>query len=366
MSLAASPSRGYSFFMPDLYPLARRILFSLDAETAHHATLGGMKAAHALRLLRATTGPCCAPDLLESPHSSPVEVMGLRFPNRVGLAAGLDKKGEAVAAFGSLGFGHVEVGTVTPRPQPGNEAPRLFRLREHEAIINRMGFNNPGVEGLLANLERSRKGYQGVVGVNIGKNFDTPNENFLADYLACFSAVYGAAGYVTANLSSPNTKGLRDLQSAGTCRTLIEALQRQRGELLAEHDGKRVPIVIKIAPDLSDDAIRAMAEVFSETGVDGVITTNTTIERDAVSGHPLAGEAGGLSGAPLSAHSTRILALLREEMDPAVPIIASGGVMTAADARAKFEAGASLVQVYTGLVYHGPALIREIAALASH
>jgi dihydroorotate dehydrogenase len=344
--------------MPDLYPLARRLLFSLDAESAHHATLSGMKATHALGLLRLLSGECCRP----APEN-PVRVMGLDFPNRVGLAAGLDKKGEAVAAFGSLGFGHVEIGTVTPRPQPGNEKPRLFRLREHEAIINRMGFNNPGIEGMLRNLERSRKGFAGVLGINIGKNFDTPNEEYLGDYLACFEGAYGAADYITANLSSPNTKGLRDLQSAETCRELITRLQEKREELKAEPGARHVPIVIKIAPDLEDDAVRSLAPVFSETGIDGVITTNTTIDRESVSGHPLSGEAGGLSGAPLTEKATEILALLRSEMDDSIPIIGSGGVMSAEDARAKFDAGAALVQVYTGLIYRGPSLVREIAEI---
>lgn len=350
--------------MPDLYPLARRLLFTLDAETAHHATLAGMKAAHAMGLLRAATGSCCRPDPFASTPESAVEVMGLTFPNRVGLAAGLDKKGEAIAAFGDLGFGHVEVGTVTPRPQPGNPKPRLFRLREHEAIINRMGFNNPGVEEMMSNIHHSRVGYPGILGINIGKNFDTPNEHFLSDYLACFEGVYDEADYITANLSSPNTKGLRDLQSVETCHELIRTLQNKREELMPRHQGRRVPIVVKIAPDLDDDAIRGLAEVFSETGVDGVITTNTTIEREAVRDHPRGGEAGGLSGRPLTEASTRILALLRSEMDAQIPIIGSGGVMTADDAKAKFEAGASLVQVYTGLVYAGPQLVREIAQLA--
>lgn len=322
-----------------------------------------MKMGHSLGLLKALTGSCCQPSLLSDENSTPVEVMGLTFPNRVGLAAGLDKKGEAIGAFGDLGFGHVEVGTVTPRPQPGNPKPRLFRLKEHEAIINRMGFNNPGVEQMLRNIEKSRTGYPGILGINIGKNFDTPNEHFLADYLDCFESVYGAADYITANLSSPNTKGLRDLQSAETCRELIRTLQNKREELIPYHGGKRVPIVIKIAPDLNDDAIRELGGVFSDTGVDGVITTNTTIEREAVRGHERAEEAGGLSGAPLTRSSTEVLALLRSELDKEIPIIGSGGVMTAANAQEKFDAGASLVQVYTGLVYAGPQLVRDIANL---
>ena len=351
--------------MPDLYPLARLFLFALDAEKAHHVTLSMMRAADATGLLgcltgSGATGSSASPD----PVGSGVEVMGLRFPNRVGLAAGLDKTGSAVHAFGEIGFGHVEIGTVTPRPQPGNPKPRLFRLKEHQAIINRMGFNNPGVEGMLVNLSYSRKDFRGILGINIGKNFDTPNEEATRDYLLGLEEVYGAADYITANLSSPNTKGLRDLQNAETCRELILKLQEKREEVKPDHGGKHVPLVIKIAPDLSDEAIGALAKVFSETRIDGVITTNTTISRDAVAGHPLANEAGGLSGAPLTQSSTAVLARLRSELDPTIPVIGSGGVMSAADAQAKLDAGAALVQVYTGLVYRGPRLVREIAALA--
>lgn len=346
--------------MPDPYPLARRLLFALDAEKAHHLTLAMMRAADATGLLGCLTGSGGTLD----PVGSAVEVMGLRFSNRVGLAAGLDKTGSAVHAFGEIGFGHVEIGTVTPRPQPGNAKPRLFRLKEHEAIINRMGFNNPGVEGLLVNLSYSRKDFRGVLGINIGKNAATPAEDAINDYLLCLEGVYGAADYVTANLSSPNTKGLRDLQNAATCRDLIRRLQEKREEVKPDHGGKHVPLVIKIAPDLSDEAIGDLAKVFSETRVDGVVATNTTISREAVSGHALAHEPGGLSGTPLTKASTAVLARLRRELDPSIPIIGSGGVMGAADARAKFDAGAALVQVYTGLVYRGPRLVREIAALA--
>ncbi|MAS96355.1 MAG: dihydroorotate dehydrogenase (quinone) [Verrucomicrobiales bacterium] len=346
--------------MADLYPLARQILFSLDAEKAHHVTLSMMNIAESLGLLGLLSGTR-APDA-DGPNS--VELMGLKFPNKVGLAAGLDKTGAAISAFGRIGFGHVEVGTVTPRPQPGNEKPRLFRLKENHAVINRMGFNNPGVDGLLANVRVSRNRFSGVLGINIGKNFDTPNENAIDDYLKCFEGVYGEADYVTANLSSPNTKGLRDLQNDATTRNLISQLQEKRKELCESHGGKNVPIVIKIAPDLADDAVKALASVFSETKIDGVITTNTTIDREAVKENPLSKEAGGLSGAPLTEKSTEILALLRKEMDPAIPVIGSGGVMSAADAKAKFDAGAALVQVYTGLIYRGPALVKEIANLA--
>lgn len=346
--------------MPDLYPLARSLLFTLDAETAHHLTLAMMRATDAAGLLGCLTGSSPG----SNPVESPVGLMGLQFPNRVGLAAGLDKAGTAVHAFGEIGFGHVEIGTVTPRPQPGNDKPRLFRLKEHQAIINRMGFNNPGIEGLLDNLARSRKDFRGILGINIGKNAATPNEEAIRDYLLGLEGVYGAADYVTANLSSPNTKGLRDLQNAATCRELILRLQEKREEVKGDHGGKQVPLVIKIAPDLSDESIADLAKVFSETRIDGVITTNTTISREAVSGHRLASEAGGLSGAPLTTRSTAVLARLRGELDKNIPIIGSGGVMCAADARAKFDAGADLVQVYTGLIYRGPRLVREIAALA--
>ena len=353
--------------MPDLYPIARRLLFAMDAEAAHHVTLKMMRTADSMGMLPFLTGHCPKgsghtpnPVGHRPVKSADIEVMGLSFPNRVGLAAGMDKGGTAVSAFGSIGFGHVEIGTVTPRPQPGNEKPRLFRLKEHEAIINRMGFNNPGVEGMLANLAESKRDFSGVLGINIGKNFDTPNENALDDYLTCFSGVYAAADYVTANLSSPNTKGLRDLQTEDFCRELVTRLQEKRDELAPANGDKRVPIVIKIAPDLADDAIKSLAAVFSETKIDGVITTNTTIERAAVAGHPSADEAGGLSGAPLIQKSTEVLALLRQEMDASIPIIGSGGVMSAADAKAKFDAGAALVQVYTGLVYRGPGLVGEI------
>ncbi len=346
--------------MPDLYPLARKFLFSLDAERAHYLTLDGMSLAHRLGTLSALTG--CSPASSEKS----VKVMGLDFPNRVGLAAGLDKGGTAVNALGAVGFGHVEIGTVTPRPQPGNDKPRLFRLIEHEAIINRMGFNNPGTDGMLENLKSSTttgKPFHGVLGINIGKNFDTPNEQANDDYLKAFSAVYGAADYVTANLSSPNTKGLRDLQSAQTCESLIQTLQERRKELIDQHEGKYVPLVIKIAPDLDKEAIESLAEVFSRTEIDGVITTNTTISREAVAGHRLADEAGGLSGAPLTTASTEVVATLRAAMDAGVPIIAAGGIMTAADGQAKLDAGAELVQIYTGLVYRGPQLVADLAKL---
>lgn len=350
--------------MPDLYPFAKKCLFKLDAEVAHHFSLKAMQFAHEATLLHALTGASAAN--LDDP-SRRVEIMGLSFPNKVGLAAGLDKGGTAVDAFGALGFGHVEIGTVTPRPQPGNPKPRLFRLVEHQAIINRMGFNNPGTEGLLKNLQKSNRSFRpfkGVLGINIGKNFDTPNEQANDDYLKAFEAVYDRADYVTANLSSPNTKGLRDLQSAATCRELIHALQDRRETLQQQHELKKyVPIVIKIAPDLDSEAIESLAAVFNETQIDGVITTNTTINRAAVLEHPLANEAGGLSGQPLTDDSTEVLKQLRLAMSMSIPIIASGGVMTCADAQQKLDAGAALVQVYTGLIYQGPNLITKMSKI---
>ncbi len=341
--------------MPDFYKLAQKVLFSLEPETAHHLTLSGANFANQLGLLSLLCG--------KAPQSPPVEVMGLQFPNRIGLAAGMDKSGRAVAAFGTLGFGHVEIGTITPRAQAGNEQPRLFRLLEHQAIINRMGFNNPGMETVLGNLEKSRQGFKGIVGINIGKNFDTPNENALDDYLTCFRQAYAAADYIAINLSSPNTKGLRDLQAADTTRELINALQDERTKLAPAHKDRMVPIAIKIAPDLSDEHIDDLAAVFSETQIDGVIATNTTIDRQAVAGHPLAEEGGGLSGRPVTQRSTEVIRQLCKNLDSSIPIIGVGGIFTAEDARDKLDAGASLVQIYTGLIYQGPALIHEIIKL---
>jgi len=341
-----------------MYSLAKKILFRLDAETAHHVTLRGMWMAHEWGVLGKLAG--CTP--LELEAAEPVSVMGLNFPNRIGLAAGLDKGGAAVDAFGTLGFGHIEVGTVTPRPQPGNPKPRLFRLVEHEAIINRMGFNNPGTEGLLRNLRRSTRSFRpfrGILGINIGKNFDTPNERAMEDYLRAFSAVYDRADYVTANLSSPNTKGLRDLQTVSACRELILALQERREQHAARTRGRRVPIVIKIAPDLDKEQLRDLAALFSETGIDGVIATNTTVSREKVAGHRFAGEAGGLSGAPLREKALEVLSVLKSSLAPEIPVIASGGIMSPADARDRIAAGAALVQVYTGLIYRGPQLVED-------
>jgi dihydroorotate dehydrogenase len=288
--------------------------------------------------------------------------MGITFPNRVGLAAGLDKNAEHLAGLATFGFGFLEAGTVTPRAQPGNPKPRMFRLPQSNALINRLGFNNDGVARFVANVTKAR--YAGVLGINIGKNFDTPNERAADDYLACLRAVYPHAHYVTVNISSPNTKGLRDLQEDAALAALLATLKHEQ-ILLAEQHGKYVPLAIKIAPDLTDEAIRAVARLLVEHQMDGVIATNTTIARDAVVGQPHAAETGGLSGAPVRERSTAVVRILARALDGAVPIIGVGGILSGADAREKIEAGASLVQIYTGLIYRGPALVAEcVRALA--
>jgi dihydroorotate dehydrogenase len=283
-------------------------------------------------------------------------VMGIDFPNPVGVAAGLDKNAEYVDALAALGFGFVEVGTVTPRPQPGNPKPRLFRLEEHQALINRLGFNNQGVEQMLRNLERARFG--GVLGINIGKNFDTPIERAADDYLACLDAVYARASYVTVNISSPNTRDLRDLQSSERLDGLLAVLMGRRASL-AERHGAVKPLLVKVAPDLDDAQIDAIAALAVKHRVDGLIATNTTVAREGVAGHRHSFEPGGLSGRPLFAAATRVLRRLSEALKGRVPLIGVGGILSGADARAKIEAGASLVQVYTGFVYRGPALVAE-------
>ena len=330
------------------YPLARKMLFSLDAESAHHVTLEGLGWAHMTGL-----------DKWMSPgvESNPVEVMGLKFPNRVGLAAGLDKEGAYVDSFHAMGFGFVEVGTITPRPQPGNPKPRLFRIPEAEAIINRMGFNNPGIEKGVANVS-DRKG-DGVLGFNIGKNKDTPNDRAIDDYLICLRAAYPVADYVTVNLSSPNTAGLRDLQEEEACRALLLRLKEEQA-VLGEKHSNYVPIAIKIAPDLDEQHIKQLAGIFVESEIDGVIATNTTIGRKFVEDHPLASEAGGLSGAPLTDASTDVIRLFANELKGRIPIIGVGGIMNGRDAIDKLRAGAELVQIYSGFVYRGPALLQEI------
>jgi dihydroorotate dehydrogenase len=288
--------------------------------------------------------------------------MGIEFPNRVGLAAGLDKNAVHLAGLATLGFGFLEAGTVTPRPQAGNPKPRMFRLIEAEGLINRLGFNNDGVERFVANVARSR--FRGVLGVNIGRNFDTPNERAADDYVACLRGVYPCAGYVTVNISSPNTQGLRDLQSEDALTSLLSRLTAER-VALSERHGRHVPLVVKIAPDLDDKAIERIARLLVHRGIDGVIATNTTTARDAVVGLPHADEPGGLSGRPLRERSTAVIRALAHALDGALPIIGAGGIFSGADAREKIDAGATLVQLYTGLIYRGPALVAEcVKALA--
>ncbi len=332
----------------NLYPLLRPLLFSLDPETAHEVTLKLLNAAHVSGLSK-----LIYPEI----DHKPVTVMGLDFKNPVGLAAGLDKNGDYIDALAALGFGFVEIGTVTPRPQPGNLKPRLFRLPEHQAIINRMGFNNLGIDHLLTQVEKSR--YTGILGINIGKNFDTPIEHAADDYLIGLRKAYPFASYITINISSPNTKNLRQLQQGDELKSLIATLKEQQLKLQQEHK-KYVPLALKIAPDLSPDEITHIAKLLLEFEIDGVIATNTTIARDKIAGHPLANEAGGLSGAPVKDQSTFVVRGLAAELNGKIPIIAAGGILTADDAQEKLAAGASLVQIYSGLIYRGPQLIEDI------
>lgn len=335
-----------------MYGLARKLLFQLDAETAHGLGLKAMNAAWRTGL---------NPLLAARPTPLPTEAMGLSFTNPVGCAAGLDKNGECIDALAAMGFGFVEIGTTTPRPQPGNPKPRMFRLPEHGAVINRLGFNNAGVDALVRNVEASRlrrRGGDTVLGINIGKNKDTPNESAADDYLLCLSRVYALADYVTVNISSPNTAGLRELQEEQALRRLLGVL-REGQELLAARHGRRVPLLVKIAPDLDDEGIEACARVIGDLRVDGLIATNTTLDRSAVAGHPLAEEAGGLSGAPLYPKSTAVLRQLAERLPPGIPLIGVGGISRGEDAAGKIAAGATLVQFYTGFIYHGPELIAD-------
>ncbi len=332
-----------------MYGLARPFLFALDAERAHGLGLSSLEALHRLRLQRLLGG---------APRPFPVKALGLTFPNPVGLAAGLDKNGEHIDALLGLGFGFVEVGTVTPRAQPGNQKPRMFRLPEHRAVINRLGFNNDGVDALVRNVARAQRRGDGALGINIGKNKDTPNESAHTDYLHCLERVYPLADYVTVNISSPNTAGLRELQEEQALRRLVGELREGQERLAARH-GRRVPVLVKVAPDLSDEDIDAAARVLGDLGVDGVIATNTTVSRIAVQEHPHAHETGGLSGEPLMNKSTAVLRMLRTRLPETIPLVGAGGILSGADAAKKTAAGASLVQLYTGLVYRGPALIGE-------
>lgn len=328
----------------------RPMLFAMDAESAHEFTFAALESSRTLGLL---------------PHSAPlpgraVRLAGLTFANPIGLAAGLDKNAAHLDALGSFGFAFIEVGTVTPRPQPGNPKPRMFRLPEHQAVINRLGFNNLGLQAFLANVERSQwaREKRGVLGLNIGKNADTPIERAADDYLACLKAVYPKADYVTVNISSPNTKNLRELQQDRALDELLAALKASQAQLAREHD-RHVPLFLKIAPDLDETQIRHIADALKRHGMEGVIATNTTLSRDAVKNHPLAQEQGGLSGAPLLHASNQVIRQLRSELGPGMPIIGVGGVMSGEDAKAKISAGADLVQIYTGLIYRGPGLVLD-------
>jgi dihydroorotate dehydrogenase len=329
------------------YAVARPLLFALDPETAHHVTLRSLRF-----LARIGLAPTAGP----APAACARELMGIRFPNPVGLAAGLDKNGEYIDALARLGFGFLEIGTVTPRPQPGNPRPRMFRLRAARAVINRMGFNNVGVDQLVENVQRAR--YRGVLGINIGKNFDTPLERAADDYVACLRKVYTVASYVTVNVSSPNTENLRRLQGAVALDALLSTLMSERRALAARH-GRTVPLVVKIAPDLDRLQIETIAASLRGHAVDAVIATNTTVAREGVAGQPHEHEAGGLSGAPLNARATYVVRQLVHALAGKLPVIGVGGIMTGADARERLAAGASLVQLYTGLVYRGPALVGE-------
>jgi dihydroorotate dehydrogenase len=336
------------------YALTRPFLFGLDPEQAHELTL------HSIARLQNTPAQCL---WSQARVADPVTVAGLRFPNRIGLAAGLDKNGRCIDGLGAMGFGFIEVGTVTPLGQPGNPKPRMFRIPERQALINRLGFNNEGLASFLANVQRARsfRAAGGILGLNIGKNAATPIERAADDYMIGLAGVYPHADYVTVNISSPNTQNLRALQSDEALDALLSKLQARRLELAQQH-GRSVPMFLKIAPDLDAAQIGVIAATLQRHAIDGVIATNTTLARDAVQGLPHAEEAGGLSGRPVLEASNRVIAALRAALGAGYPIIGVGGVMSGADAKAKVEAGADLVQVYTGLIYAGPALVRELAS----
>ncbi|ASK26793.1 quinone-dependent dihydroorotate dehydrogenase [Neisseria chenwenguii] len=331
-----------------MYSLIRPLLFKFDPEQIHHLTINALRTVQKLGLVPVTDNT-----------ARPTKLMGITLPNPVGLAAGLDKNGECIDAFGAFGFGFVEVGTVTPKPQDGNPKPRLFRAPEYQAIVNCMGFNNHGIDALIKNVEASR--YKGVIGINIGKNAVTPIENAADDYLICLEKAYAHAGYIAVNISSPNTKNLRLLQSGDELAALLETLKNKQANLAAQH-GKYVPLAVKIAPDLDEVQIADIARVVKSVEMDGIIATNTTIDKTALGSHPLAQEQGGLSGLPVRDKSNRVLKLLAEHLDGALPVIGVGGIMQGADAAEKIRLGASAVQIYSGLIYKGPALVKECLA----
>jgi dihydroorotate dehydrogenase len=336
------------------YALTRPFLFGLDPEHAHELTLG------AIARLQNTPAQCL---WAQRRISDPVTVAGLKFPNRIGLAAGLDKNGRCIDGLGAMGFGFIEVGTVTPKGQPGNDKPRMFRLPEAQALINRLGFNNEGLPSFIAHVQRARsfRAAGGLLGLNIGKNAATPIENAADDYLLGLEGVFPHADYITVNISSPNTKNLRALQSDEALDALLSQLQQRKLALQAA-SGRRVPMFVKIAPDLDEDQVAVIAQTLLKNGIDGVIATNTTIAREAVKGLAHAEETGGLSGRPVFEASNRVIRLLRAALGGSYPIIGVGGVLSGDDARAKLQAGADLVQLYTGLIYQGPPLVAECAA----
>ena len=333
-----------------MFQLFRPALFAIDAETAHHATIAALKKTSCLGVTSL---------LFKRPANDPRTVMGLTFPNPVGLAAGLDKNGEVIDALAGFGFGFIEIGTVTPRAQPGNPKPRMFRIPEAQGIINRMGFNNEGVDALIANVKRAN--YKGILGINIGKNADTPIEKAADDYLIGLRKVYAHASYVAVNISSPNTKNLRQLQGGDELDALLAQLKAEQ-EKLAQQHGKHVPLAVKIAPDLDSDQIKNIAALLIKHRIDGVIATNTTLSREGVEGLLHGNETGGLSGAPVRDKSTTVIRQLAAELNGALPIIGVGGILSGADAVEKIKAGAALVQVYSGLVYRGQELVTECAA----
>ena len=329
-----------------MYSLVRKALFIADPETAHGLALEGLKLGHGLG----------ATSLLCRSEKQPVNVMGLEFPNPVGMAAGMDKNGDYIDALGSVGFGFVEIGTVTPRPQPGNPKPRVFRIEQANAMINRLGFNNKGVDYLVRQVQKRK--FEGILGINIGKNFDTPNDKAVDDYLVGMEKVYPHADYITINISSPNTKGLRELQDAGQLDGLLGALSRKRQELADMYESC-VPLVVKVAPDLEDDQIREIADVVVQSKFDGLIATNTTISRAEIKGLPHADEQGGLSGAPVKEKANHVLAAFRAALPREIALIGTGGITEGEDAAEKIRLGADLVQFYTGFVYRGPDLVSD-------
>jgi len=334
------------------YALTRPFLFGLDPEQAHDLTLGALARIQRTPLICTVAQPRV---------DDPVTLAGIRFPNRVGLAAGLDKNGRCIDGLAAMGFGFIEVGTVTPKAQPGNPKPRMFRLPQANALINRLGFNNQGLDAFIANVKQARfRSQGGVLGLNIGKNAATPIENAVDDYLACLDGVYPHADYVTVNISSPNTKNLRALQSDEALDALLSAVQARKQALAKQH-GRSVPIFVKIAPDLDEAQVGVIAATLAKNAIDGVIATNTTIARDAVKHLPHGEEAGGLSGAPVLQSSNRVIAQLRAALGAGYPIIGVGGVLSGADAQSKIAAGADLVQLYTGFIYKGPELVTEAA-----